>query len=297
MTSSTRGLAAVLIAYTSWGLLPIYWKLFGHVSALETLCHRIFWSFALALLIYACTRKHQYPLHLLFRRKTLLSLVGTSTLLACNWLLYVWAINSDHVIDTSLGYFITPLLAVLLGVVVLKEKRQPLQWLSTAIAASGVLYMTIALGQFPWIAIGLAASFGIYTLLRKISQAPALEALLMEMGILSVPSLMIIFLLHGQGKALFLASTSTSSLLIGAGLVTLAPLLLYISGAREISLTTVGLLQYISPIINFLLGVFLYKEDFPLAQQRGFVFIWLALLIFSFDQIRRSMQKNRQTLQ
>ncbi len=292
----TRGLAAVLIAYTSWGLLPIYWKLLGAASALEILGHRILWSFVLALLIYTCTSKHRYALRLLFRRKTLFSLAGTSSLLACNWLLYVWSVNNGHVIDSSLGYFINPLLAVLLGVVVLKERMSPLQWLSVAIAAAGVLYMTLALGQIPWIALGLAISFGVYTLLRKISQAPALEALTMEMGILSLPSLALLVFLHGQGDTHFLAADSVTFLLIGSGLVTLAPLLLFISGAHQINLTTAGLLQYLSPTLNFLLGVFVYREDFPVAQQRGFLFIWLALLIFSADQVRRSLLHKKQVL-
>ena len=291
-----RGLATVLIAYTSWGLLPIYWKLLGHVSALEILGHRILWSFVLALLIYACTRNHQYPLRLLFRRNTLFSLIGTATLLACNWLLYVWSVNNGHVIDSSLGYFITPLLAVLLGVVVLKEKMHPLQWLSVSIAAVGVLYMTLALRQFPWIALGLAVSFGVYTLLRKISQTPALEALTMEMGLLSLPSLVLIIFLQAQGATWFFTSKPATLLLIGSGLVTLAPLLLFISGARQINLTTAGLLQYLSPTLNFLLGVFVYKEHFPVAQQRGFFFIWLALLIFSIDQVRRSVRHTKQPL-
>ena len=171
-----------------------------------------------------------------------------------------------------------------------------MQWLSVALAAIGVLYMTLALGQFPWIALGLAMSFGIYTLLRKVSQAPALEALMMEMGILSVPSLLVIILLHTHSDAQFLSSSSTTVLLMGTGLATLAPLLLFINGARQISLATAGLVQYLSPTLNFFLGVFLYKEHFPVAQQRGFYFIWLALLLFTFDQFRRSMQNNRQAL-
>lgn len=292
----TRGLASILIAYTSWGLLPVYWKLLGRVSALEILGHRILWSFVLALVIYSCTKNHQYPLRLLFKRKPLLSLIGTSCLLACNWLLYVWSVNNGHVIDSSLGYFINPLLAVLLGVVVLKEKMHPLQWLSVAVAAIGVLYMTLALRQFPWIALGLAVSFGIYTLLRKISQAPALEALTMEMGILALPSLGLILFLQAQGETAFFSSQPATLLLIGSGLVTLAPLLLFISGARQINLTTAGLLQYLSPTLNFLLGVFVYREDFPVAQQRGFLFIWLALLIFSADQVRRSLRHKKQPL-
>ncbi|NQS71169.1 MAG: EamA family transporter RarD [Desulfobulbaceae bacterium] len=291
-----RGLAAVIMAYVAWGLLPIYWKLLGQVPALEILAHRILWSFVLALILYTSSVSHRYPLRLLFKRKTLLSLVGTSVLIACNWLLYVWSVNNDHVIDSSLGYFITPLLAVLLGVTVLKEKMRAMQWLSVALAAIGVLYMTLALGQFPWIALGLAMSFGIYTLLRKVSQAPALEALMMEMGILSVPSLLVIILLHTHSDAQFLSSSSTTVLLMGTGLATLAPLLLFINGARQISLATAGLVQYLSPTLNFFLGVFLYKEHFPVAQQRGFYFIWLALLLFTFDQFRRSMQNNRQAL-
>ena len=260
--SQPHGLIAVLLSYCAWGLLPIYWKLLDHVSALEILAHRILWSFVLALLFYRCSTMHSYPLHLLFKRKTLLSLFGTSLLLACNWLLYVWSVNNNHVIDSSLGYFITPLLAVLLGVVVLKEKMQPLQWVSIGLAAAGVLYMTIAIGQFPWIALGLAMSFAVYTLLRKISNAPALEALMVEMGLMSLPCLLIILLLHTKGEAQLSSSMSTAVLLMAAGLVTLVPLLLYISGARQINLITVGLLQYLSPTLNFFLGVFVYQEVF-----------------------------------
>ncbi|NLZ16351.1 MAG: EamA family transporter RarD [Desulfobulbaceae bacterium] len=294
--SPQRGLIAVFLSYCAWGFLPIYWKLLGHVAAAEILAHRILWSFVLALIFYRCSRTHNYPLRLLFTRKTLLSLFGTSLLLAGNWLLYVWSVNNDHVIDSSLGYFITPLLAVQLGVLVLEEKMQPLQWMSLVLAAVGVLYMALTIGQFPWIALGLAMSFALYTLLRKISNAPALEALMVEMGIMSLPSLLIILLLQTKGEAHFSTSMSTAALLISAGVVTLVPLLLYISGARQISLITVGLLQYLSPTLNFFLGVFVYEEDFPVAQQRGFFLIWLALIIFSIDQIRRTLLNSRQTL-
>ncbi len=292
---TSGGLLAVLGAYVAWGILPVYWKLLARVSALEIVGHRIVWSFVLAFFLYLCSGKRQYPLRLLCTWQVLLPLAGSATLLAGNWLLYVWAVNNGHVIDSSLGYFINPLLAVLLGTM-LKERMRPLQWLCVGLAAVGVLHMGIALGQTPWIALGLALSFAIYTLLRKISKTPALEALLVEMGLFSVPALLMLALLHTKGEAEFLASAATSLLLAGAGVVTLAPLLFFINGVRQINLTTAGLLQYLSPTLSFLLGLFLYKENFPLAQQQGFVCIWLALALFSGDQLLRALRAKKAPL-
>lgn len=289
------GLAAVLAAYVAWGLMPVYWKLLVQVSTLEVVCHRIVWSFVLSLLLYGCSgRRSSSPLRLC-SWPVVLPLAGSAALLAGNWLLYIWAVNSGHVIDSSLGYFINPLLAVLLGLT-LKERLRPLQWLCVGMAATGVLHMALALGQVPWIALGLALSFALYTLLRKISKIPALEALVVEMGLLSIPSLILLLVLHGRGEAQFLGTIATTTLLAGAGVVTLGPLLLFISGVRQIDLSTAGLLQYLSPTLSFLLGLFLYKEEFPVAQQQGFVCIWLALALFSGDQLLRSMRAKKAPL-
>lgn len=293
------GLVAVISAYTLWGLLPIYWKFLASVSAVEIFAHRIIWSFTLTLLLYKAGKRHPFPLSQLFQLTTLLCLSFTAILLGINWLLYIWAVNNGHVIEASLGYFINPLLAVLLGVVILHEKIRKMQILAVLVALVGVLYMSASLKHVPWVALSLAATFSIYTLLRKTSSIPPLDGLLMEMGILTLPSLLALaFFFKGQGEVAFIHGGATiTTLLIGAGAVTVVPLLLFISGARAIPLISVGLTQYLAPTINFMLGIFYFHEPFPREEKIGFAFIWVALLLYSVDQIFRLTRGKSQLLQ
>jgi chloramphenicol-sensitive protein RarD len=216
-----------------------------------------------------------------FTRRTLLIYVVAAVLISINWLTYVWAVNAGFIIETSLGYFINPLLSVLLGVIVLREKLRPVQWLPVFLAASGVIYLTVVYGKLPWIALTLAFSFGLYGLVKKLAPLGSLHGLTLETGILFVPALAYLLFNEFNGTGAFThIGLSTDLLLIGAGVVTTIPLLLFASAARQIPLTVVGLLQYIAPTIQFLLGVLVYKESFDHTHLIGFSIVWIALIIF-----------------
>jgi chloramphenicol-sensitive protein RarD len=205
----------------------------------------------------------------------------SAILISINWLTYVWAVNAGFVIETSLGYFINPLLSVLLGVLFLRERMRPWQWVPIGLAAVGVFYVALSYGQFPWIALTLAFSFGLYGLVKKVAPLGSLYGLTLETGLLFVPAVVYLIFMEGQGQGAFLHGPAISNLLmVGAGLVTIVPLLMFASAAQRIPLSTVGILQYITPTIQFILGVFLYHEPFNLSLLIGFSIVWLALIIF-----------------
>jgi chloramphenicol-sensitive protein RarD len=279
-----KGVLAALSAYLLWGFFPIYWKSIHAVPAFEILCHRVVWSM-LFLIIILSIRKHWNWLRpALTAPKTILPFVASGFVLAGNWLTYIWGVNSGHIVETSLGYFINPLVNVLLGVVFLKERLRRIQWLSIAMAFTGVLYLTFQYGQFPWIALTLAFSFGFYGLMRKTARLASLEGLSVEMAVLFLPALIFISYFEYNGSGSFLAGSAfTKTLLPVSGLVTSIPLLLFAYGARNITLTTLGLLQYIAPTLQLTVGVFIYMESFPKTRIIGFTFIWVALLVYSIE--------------
>lgn len=275
-------------AYTIWGLFPLYWKLLQHVPALQILGHRIVWSFAALLAMTAAAQRWwaaASPWRVPARVVGLYAIAAV--LIGINWFLYVYAVNSGLVVETSLGYFITPLVNVLLGVLVLRERLRPAQWCAVALAAIGVAYLTRAYGTVPWIAAGLATSFGSYGLVKKKATLDSLRGLTLETAVLVAPALAYLFGLYASGAGSFRrVGAGTDMLLIGGGLVTVGPLLLFATAVRRVPLTIVGVLQYISPTIQFLLGVFLYHEPFSHAQLIGFAIVWSALVIFSIDSLR-----------
>jgi chloramphenicol-sensitive protein RarD len=279
-----KGVLAAAVAYTLWGILPVYWTAIQTVPALEILCHRLVWSLALLALLLAVRRQWAWLRQVHKRPRLLLTSLGSASLLGVNWLTYIWAVNAGHVVDSSLGYFINPLVSVLLGVLFLRERLRPWQIIAMGLAALGVLLFTLGLGAFPWIAFTLAGTFGFYGLLRKTAPLGSLEGFSLEMAALFPPALAYLVHLESAGTASFAhAGTVTSLLLALTGVVTTVPFLLFASAARRVTLATVGIMQYIAPTLQFLLGVFFYREPVSPARLVGFAAIWLALLLYSAE--------------
>lgn len=275
-----KGILYGIGAYLAWGFFPIYWKFLHHVPAIQLIGHRIIWSCLLLLVVIVLTKQWDE-----FRKTVNLKVLRIYTiaaiLIGINWLVYVWAVNSNFIVETSLGYFINPLLSVLMGVIFLKERLRLAQWIPVVLAAIGVTYLTFIYGRLPYIALTLAFSFGLYGLVKKLSPLGSLYGLTIETAILFVPALIYLIAMEANSTAAFLHTGISSDLLmIGAGVVTTIPLLMFASAAKSIPLWVVGLLQYIAPTIQFLLGVFLYKEPFSQHQLIGFGIVWAALIFF-----------------
>jgi len=280
------GTLAAVGAYALWGVFPIYWKTIQHVPAFEILCHRMAWSFVFAVAMLTWKRHWEWLHQVKQRPATLLLFLGTASLLALNWFIYIWAVNNGHIVDASLGYFINPLLSVLLGVVFLRERLRAWQWIPVGIAAAAVTYLTVSYGVFPWIALTLAATFGLYGLLRKTAPFEALEGLLLETAYMLAPALAYLLYLEGTGVAAFGHATVTTNVLLAlSGVASALPLALFAYGARRIMLATVGILQYIAPTGQFLLGVLVYGEVFEGARVIGFIVIWVALIMYSVEGV------------
>jgi chloramphenicol-sensitive protein RarD len=278
------GILFALAAYILWGILPVYWKALGNLPAYEILCHRIIWSHIFLLLILLFRKNWRWIKIELKRPLTLLTYAGSSLFIGFNWLIYIWAVNSGHLVQASLGYFINPLVSVLLGVFFLKEKLRTWQWFAIILATSGVLYLTAFYRAFPWIALFLAFSFGIYGLLRKTGKLNSVEGLTFETALLFLPAFIFLIMLELRGSAsLGHVGMGENMLLLFSGVITAIPLLFFASAARRIHLSMVGILQYITPTIQFLLGVFVYRETFSGSRLVGFVIIWLALIIYTSE--------------
>src|SRR3972149_4595122 len=275
-----KGILYGIGAYVFWGFFPIYWKLLHHVPAIQLIGHRIIWSFLLLIVVILFTNQWT-DFRQTVNAKVLRLYTIAALLIGVNWFLYVWAVNANFIVETSLGYFINPLLSVLMGVIFLKERLRLAQWIPVILAAIGVAYLTFVYGRLPYIALSLALSFGLYGLVKKLSPLGSLYGLTIETGILFIPALVYLIVMQAKSAAAFLNTGITSDLLmIGAGLVTTIPLLMFASAARSIPLWVVGLLQYIAPTLQFLIGVFVYKEPFSHNQLIGFGIVWAALLVF-----------------
>lgn len=278
------GIAYAALAYVLWGLFPLYFRQLAAVPATEVLVHRVVWSLLFVLALLAWRGRWAWLAQALRRPRVLGAFAASAVLLSTNWVTYIWSVANGHVLDASLGYFITPLVNVLLGYTVLHERPRRAQWAALALAAAGVVWLTIQAGQLPWIALVLAASFGAYGLLRKIAVLGALEGLALETLLLAPPALVAMVWWWGRSAQSFPADSLAANLwLIGVGPLTAVPLLLFAAGARRISMTTLGLLQYIGPSIQFVLGVWLFGEPFGGARLVGFGLIWAALLLYSAD--------------
>ena len=288
------GVFSAIAAYVLWGVLPVYWKLLQQVPAHEILCHRMSWSLLFTIgLIFLLKRSRSLLENLRDKESVKISIMA-AVLLGGNWLLYIWAVNAGHVIEASLGYFTNPLISVLFGVIFLKENMRRAQAGALLIAAVGVLYLTIYYGKFPWIALSLACSFALYGLLHKKSSTPALEGLCMETMVLFVPATMLLLFWESNSTGSFgHIGLSGSLLLFGTGVITSLPLLLFGYAAQNISLTHLGLLQYIAPSISLVLGIFVYHEPFPISRMIGFVLIWSALALYMMESIMLSRRQKR----
>lgn len=290
-----RGISYALFAYVFWGLHPIYWKLLKHVPAVEIVSHRVLWSFVFFALIISFRKEWKGLIKKIKSSQTKWILFVPALLIGSNWLMYIWAVNAGFIIETSLGYFISPLISVFLGVVFLKERLRKIQWLAVGTAAVGVLVMTIIYGQFPWISFCIAGLWSTYGLLRKKSPLTSVEGLTLETACMTLPVLVYLIYLFLYGSGSFLSDLPTTSLLIGAGVISGLPLLMFIIAARLINLSLIGILQYIYPTLIFLIGAFIYNESLNEAKIVGFVFIWIALIIYSIEGIK--MKKRNSTLQ
>jgi chloramphenicol-sensitive protein RarD len=276
-----KGILYGIGAYALWGFFPIYWKWLHHVPAVQVIGHRISWSFILLIVFIWFTKQWKDFRSAALTSKTLGIYSVAAVLLTINWLVYVWGVNAGFIVETSLGYFINPLLSVLLGVIFLRERLRLAQWIPVGLATVGVIYLTIVYGRLPWIALSLAFSFGFYGFVKKLSPLGSLYGLTLETGIVFPIALIYLIFVGLNGTGAFLHEGAlTNILLIGAGIVTTIPLLMFASAAKQIPLTVVGLLQYIAPTLQFLIGVFIYKEPFDQAHLIGFAVVWVALIIF-----------------
>jgi chloramphenicol-sensitive protein RarD len=287
-----KGVLAGVAAYTLWGLLPVYWKALQAVPALEILIHRTVWSLVFVLLLQAILRRWDW-LRLVRQQPRMLRIfLGSTVLLSLNWLTYIWAVNAGHVVDASLGYFINPLVSVLLGMIFLGERLRPWQGVAVGLAAASVLYLTLGLGSLPWIALVLAGTFGFYGLLRKTAPLGSMEGLSVETALLSLPALAYLLALEATGQGSFGHAGATTSLLLAfTGVVTAVPLLLFAWAARNTTLATVGILQYIAPTFQFLLGLLVYHEPFSPARLLGFGGVWLALVIYTGEALMQERHR------
>lgn len=279
-----KGVLSGVAAYVIWGFFPIYLKSLQVVPALQIMLHRVVWAFAFVSLLVIIRRRWPGIRSSLRDRRVILAYSATAVLLATNWLIYIYGINSGQVVETSLGYFINPLLSVALGVIILREQLRPMQWLPVGLAALGVLYLTLQYGTLPWIALALAFSFGLYGLIKKIAPLGAMDSLFVETGFIFLPALLYLLFSANQGVGAFgNDGWQITTLLAFSGVVTALPLLLFGRAARSIPLSLLGILQYIAPTVQFLLGIYLYNEPFSTTRLIGFSIIWLALLIFSLE--------------
>jgi chloramphenicol-sensitive protein RarD len=292
-----RGVLSAAGAYTLWGLLPVYWKAIAGVPAFEVLCHRVIWSCVFLVLLQSAKHQWTWLRRAVKNPRTLLTSLGTACLLAVNWFVYIWAVSAGHVVDASLGYFVNPLISVVLGVIFLGERLRPWQWTAIALAAGGVTFLTVGYGTFPWIALTLAGTFGLYGLLRKTASLSSLEGLSAEVAFLFLPALTsLLYVELSRGASFGHTGAGVTALLTLTGVITAIPLLLFAYAARQVRLSTVGLLQYIAPTLQFLLGVIAYGEGFTAMRLVGFGIIWMALLIYSVEGMFQSRRPKSRAL-
>lgn len=282
------GLGYGIAAYLIWGLLPAFMRLLVAVPPVEILAHRIVWSVLLLAGVVTLVRGWPKVAAVLRAPRLLGVMTLTALLIAGNWLLYIWAVNSAHVIETSLGYFINPLLNVALGVVVLGERLGRAQLVSVALAGAGVLYLGLAQGGVPWIALGLAISFSLYGLVRKMAPVDPLTGLFAETLLLAPAALTLLLYLGAEGRGTFGGDTATSGLLIASAMLTAGPLLMFAAAGKRLRYATIGLLQYIAPTMQFLLAVLLFREPLTEAHFVAFPLIWLGLAIFAYDAVAKA---------
>ena len=282
------GLLFGFSSYIIWGLFPLYWPLLEPANPLEIVSHRAVWTLVFCLIVLALSKQIRTTLAVMKNPKTMAALLLSTILVSINWITYIWAVNHGHVVEAALGYYINPLIIIAFGVILLREKMRPLQWVAVGIAAVGVLVLTIDYGRLPWVAISLALSWGSYGLVKKKLNLGALEGLAIETLISFIPYVGYLIFLGNQGTGQFGHDPLLTILLISAGAVTAIPLLLFNGSTTRLPYSTIGLLQYITPTIQFSIGVWLRHEDMPTARWIGFIVIWFALAALATDLVRSS---------
>jgi len=292
LSNNKLGLLFGISAYTLWGALPLYWPLLEPANPLEIVSHRAVWTLVFCIIVLLATKALKRTLVTLKRPKVAVKLFLASILISINWLIYVWATNNGHVVEASLGYYINPLIIIGFGVILLKEKMRPMQWVALTIATIGVLVLTIDYGRLPWIALVLAISWGSYGVIKKQLDLGALEGLAIETFISGFFYLGYLIFLGNQGTGQFGNSWGLTLLLISAGAVTAVPLLLFNGSTTRLPFTTIGLLQYITPTLQFSVGVWVRHEDMSTARWVGFMIIWVALSALAIDLVRSNRTIN-----
>ncbi|MCX6447848.1 MAG: EamA family transporter RarD [Actinobacteria bacterium] len=286
MNKQKLGLIYGVSAYVLWGLFPLYWPLLQPANALEIVSHRAVWTMVFCIVVLALTHALKSTLATFKRPKVAIKLLTTTILISINWLVYIWATNNNHVVEASLGYYINPLIIIAFGVILLKEKMRPLQWAAVSIATIGVVVLTVDYGRLPWVALALALSWGTYGLVKKQLGLGALEGLAIETMIAFIPYCGYLIFIGAKGEGQFGNGAGLTILLFSAGAITAIPLLLFNGSTNRLPYSTIGLLQYITPTIQFSIGVWVNHEAMPIARWVGFIFIWLALITLAGDLVK-----------
>ncbi|GEL78439.1 EamA family transporter RarD [Tenuibacillus multivorans] len=289
MTEERIGTLYAMGAYILWGFLPLYWKLAEHISSWEILAHRVIWSFVFMIVLIIVIRRWRLFINewrkIISDKKKFFGIAAAGIIISLNWVLFIWAVNNDHVLDASLGYYINPLISIFFGFIFLKERFSKLQWIAIAFAFAGVFYMTWNFGSVPWAALGLAISFAIYGLIKKVVDLNAIFGLAIE-TLIVIPIALVYIVYLDVIDVGSLSFSLDGLILIGTGVATAVPLLLFGQGAKRIPLSLVGFLQYFAPTIMLLLGVFLFNEAFTSVHAITFILIWIGLILYSYERIR-----------
>ncbi|MFE1772496.1 EamA family transporter RarD [Streptomyces sp. NPDC059008] len=289
------GLAYGIAAYTMWGLLPLYWHLLDAVAPSEILAHRMVWSLPVAVVILAVLRRWSWIGPLLRQPKRLGLVLVCALVISVNWFLYIWAVNAGHVLEASLGYFINPLVSIAFGVLVLRERLRPLQWTAVGVGALAVVVMTVAYGKVPWIALGLALSFATYGLVKKGIKLDGIEGFSAETAMQLLPALGFLIYLGAQGQSSFVGGGVGQALLLSAcGVATAVPLICFGASAMRLPLTVIGMLQYLAPTFQFVLGLLVFHEEMPPERWAGFALVWVALVVLTWDALRTARRGRMQ---
>ena len=289
VTEQKRGLIFGILAYGIWGLFPLYWPLLKPAGALEILGNRMLWSLIVVLVLLAARKNWAWIAELRTEPRKIALLTAAATVITVNWGFYIWAVNAGKVVETSLGYFINPLVTVLFGVLILHERLRPLQWLAVGIGVAAVVELTVTYGRPPWIALILACSFACYGLFKKLAKVPAIPSMAVESSVQFLPALAYLAYLQSTHRAAFgHAAWSVTVLLACAGLVTVIPLICFAASANRLPLSTMGLLQFLAPILQLSCGVFIAHETVPSTEWFGFGIVWIALAVLTFDGLRQA---------
>ena len=293
MADERRGLGYGASAYILWGVFPLYFPLLKPAGTLEILAERMIWSLVVMLIVVRLGGNLGGVRAIVRDRRQFGLLTMAALLVSCNWGTYIYGVNSGHVVETSLGYFVNPLITILLAVVFLHERLRPAQWSAVVIGVVAVGVITVDYGRLPWIALVLAFSFGLYGFCKKQANAGAVESMAIETGVLFVPALVAVCVIAAEGNLVFGTRTPTSFLLAGTGLITVIPLLLFAAGTRRLPLSVIGLLQYLAPVLQFAVGVGIRHEDVPRTELVGFCLVWVALVVLGVDGVRHQRSGRR----